>query len=66
MLRNQQYGSAPLAAESDAGPIALASGKNVSTNSTSRDDKGNRDVPSVLLTPKSITKDNVDSSTPIG
>jgi D-xylose transport system substrate-binding protein len=40
--------------------IALASGKNVSTNSTSRDDKGNRDVPSVLLTPKSITKDNVD------
>jgi D-xylose transport system substrate-binding protein len=40
--------------------IALASGKNVSTNSTSRDDKGNRDVASVLLTPKSITKDNVD------
>jgi D-xylose transport system substrate-binding protein len=40
--------------------IALATGKDVSTNSTSRDDKGNRDVPSVLLTPKSITKDNVD------
>ncbi len=40
--------------------IALATGKQPKTNSTSRDDQGNRDVPSVLLTPKSITKDNVD------
>jgi D-xylose transport system substrate-binding protein len=40
--------------------IALAKGESVSTDSTSRDDKGNRDVPSVLLTPKSITKDNID------
>ncbi|WP_123027135.1 sugar ABC transporter substrate-binding protein [Mycolicibacterium stellerae] len=40
--------------------IALAKGEKVTTNSTSRDDTGKRDVPSVLLTPKSITKDNVD------
>ena len=40
--------------------IALANGQQPKTNSTSRDDKGNRDVPSVLLTPKSITKDNVN------
>jgi D-xylose transport system substrate-binding protein len=40
--------------------IALAKGEAVSTDSTSRDDKGNRDVPSVLLTPKAITKDNID------
>ncbi|BBX68131.1 MULTISPECIES: sugar ABC transporter substrate-binding protein [Mycolicibacterium] len=40
--------------------IALANGQTPETNSTSRDDQGNRDVPSVLLTPKSITKDNVD------
>lgn len=40
--------------------IALAGGKEPQTNSTSRDEDGGRDVPSVLLTPKSITKDNVD------
>jgi D-xylose transport system substrate-binding protein len=40
--------------------IALANGQTPETNSTSRDDQGDRDVPSVLLTPKSITKDNVD------
>jgi D-xylose transport system substrate-binding protein len=40
--------------------IALANGEQPTTNSTSRDDKGNRDVPSVLLTPKSITKDTID------
>ena len=40
--------------------IALVKGEKVSAGATSRDDKGNRDVPSVLLTPKSITKDNVD------
>jgi D-xylose transport system substrate-binding protein len=40
--------------------IALANGQQPKTNNTSRDDKGNRDVPSVLLTPKSITKDTID------
>jgi D-xylose transport system substrate-binding protein len=40
--------------------IALANGERPKTNSTSRDDTGNRDVPSVLLTPKSITKDTID------
>lgn len=40
--------------------IALAAGQQPETNSTSRDDQGNRDVPSVLLTPQSITKDTVD------
>jgi D-xylose transport system substrate-binding protein len=40
--------------------IALVKGEQPKTNSTSRDDTGNRDVPSVLLTPKSITKDNVN------
>ena len=40
--------------------IALANGEEPTTTSTSRDDTGGRDVPSVLLTPKSITKDNID------
>lgn len=40
--------------------IALAKGEQPETNNTSRDDQGERDVPSVLLTPKAITKDNVD------
>jgi D-xylose transport system substrate-binding protein len=40
--------------------IALAKGEQPKSNSTSRDDKGNRDVPSVLLTPKSITKDTIN------
>lgn len=40
--------------------IALAAGQQPETNSTSRDDQGGRDVPSVLLTPQSITKDTVD------
>lgn len=40
--------------------IALANGEEPKTTSTSRDDTGGRDVPSVLLTPKSITKDNID------
>jgi D-xylose transport system substrate-binding protein len=43
-----------------AAAIALAKGEQPKTNSTSRDDKGNRDVPSVLLTPKSITKDTIN------
>ncbi|ORB31945.1 sugar ABC transporter substrate-binding protein [Mycolicibacterium parafortuitum] len=40
--------------------IALANGEEPTTTATSRDDTGNRDVPSVLLTPKSITKDNIN------
>ncbi|MGW0159768.1 sugar ABC transporter substrate-binding protein [Mycobacterium sp. NPDC003323] len=40
--------------------ISLANGETPETTATSRDDTGNRDVPSVLLTPKSITKDNVN------
>jgi D-xylose transport system substrate-binding protein len=40
--------------------IALANGEQPQTNNTSRDDQGGRDVPSVLLTPKSITKDNMN------
>ncbi|MDA2889680.1 substrate-binding domain-containing protein [Mycolicibacterium sp. BiH015] len=40
--------------------IALANGEEPKTTSTSRDDTGGRDVPSVLLTPKSVTKDNID------
>jgi D-xylose transport system substrate-binding protein len=40
--------------------IALVNGEQPKANSTSRDDTGGRDVPSVLLTPKSITKDNVN------
>ena len=39
--------------------IALAQGGEAKTTSTSRDDTGKRDVPSVLLTPKSITKESV-------
>jgi D-xylose transport system substrate-binding protein len=39
--------------------ISLATGKPIATNGTSRDDTGKRDVPSVLLTPKSITKANI-------
>lgn len=39
--------------------IALANGEEPKTTSTSRDDTGGRDVPSVLLTPKSVTKDNI-------
>jgi D-xylose transport system substrate-binding protein len=40
--------------------IALATGQPVTTTATSRDDTGNRDVPSVLLQPQLITKDNVN------
>jgi D-xylose transport system substrate-binding protein len=40
--------------------IALATGQPVTTTATSRDDTGNRDVPSVLLQPQSITKENVN------
>mgnify|MGYP002652545992 CR=1 FL=1 len=39
--------------------IALVNGEEPKTTSTSRDDTGGRDVPSVLLTPKSVTKDNI-------
>lgn len=40
--------------------IALAKGEQVKTTANSRDDTGKRDVPSVLLQPKSITKDNIN------
>jgi D-xylose transport system substrate-binding protein len=39
--------------------IALAQGDEPETNGTTTDDEGGRDVPSVLLDPVSITKDNV-------
>src|SRR6478735_3530842 len=39
--------------------IGLAKGEKGETNGTSKDDEGNRDVPSVLLDPVSVTKDNV-------
>jgi D-xylose transport system substrate-binding protein len=39
--------------------IALAKGEKAETNGTTEDKTGNRQVPSILLTPKSITKDNV-------
>jgi D-xylose transport system substrate-binding protein len=40
--------------------IALANGQQPETTGTSRDDTGGRDVPSVLLMPQSITKDNIN------
>lgn len=40
--------------------IALATGQPVNTTATSRDDTGKRDVPSVLLQPQAITKQNVN------
>jgi D-xylose transport system substrate-binding protein len=39
--------------------IALVNGDEAKTNGTTADSEGARDVPSVLLTPESITKDNV-------
>ncbi|HET7350241.1 MAG TPA: substrate-binding domain-containing protein [Marmoricola sp.] len=39
--------------------IALANGEEGETNGTSQDTEGGREVPSVLLDPVSITKDNV-------
>jgi len=39
--------------------IGLTKGEKGETNGTSKDDEGNRDVPSVLLDPVSVTKDNV-------
>ncbi|MDG4783799.1 substrate-binding domain-containing protein [Micromonospora sp. WMMD961] len=39
--------------------IALAKGEKKDTGQTVKDPEGNRDVPSVLLTPKAIYKDNV-------
>jgi D-xylose transport system substrate-binding protein len=40
--------------------IALAKGEDPQTNGTTKDETGGRDVPSVLLDPVSITKDNVN------
>lgn len=39
--------------------IAMTKGQKGSTTGTVRDDTGNRDVPSVLLTPKAITRETV-------
>jgi D-xylose transport system substrate-binding protein len=39
--------------------IAITKGQKGTTTGTTRDDTGNRDVPSVLLDPKSITADSV-------
>ncbi|MGA9747523.1 MAG: substrate-binding domain-containing protein [Nocardioides sp.] len=39
--------------------IALANGEEAETNGTTEDSEGGRDVPSILLDPVSITKDNV-------
>ena len=39
--------------------IALASGEDAETTGTTKDSESGREVPSVLLEPKSITKDNV-------
>ncbi len=39
--------------------IALANGEDPDTNGTTEDTEGGREVPSVLLDPVSITKDNV-------
>jgi D-xylose transport system substrate-binding protein len=39
--------------------IGLTKGEKGETNGTSKDTEGNRDVPSVLLDPVSVTKDNV-------
>lgn len=41
--------------------ISLIKGEKGQTNGTVRDDTGNRDVPSMLLDPVAITKDNVKS-----
>jgi D-xylose transport system substrate-binding protein len=41
--------------------IALANGESAKTNGTTKDATGNREVPSVLLTPESITKETVKS-----
>lgn len=39
--------------------IALSKGEKAQTNGTTKDATGNRDVPSILLDPKAITKDTV-------
>ncbi|MFC7500569.1 sugar ABC transporter substrate-binding protein [Nocardioides sp. CPCC 206347] len=39
--------------------IALASGKDAETTGTTKDSESGREVPSILLEPKAITKDNV-------
>ncbi len=41
--------------------IALANGDDAETNGTTEDAEGDREVDSVLLTPESITKDNVQT-----
>ncbi len=54
------YKSAKLEAQALAdAAIALATGKDATTNGTTKDSEGKRDVPSILLDPQAITKDTV-------
>ena len=56
------YKSATLEANALAeAAIALATGEEAETTGTVEDSEGGRDVPSILLTPESITLDNVQS-----
>lgn len=41
--------------------IALAKGEDAETNGTTQDADGDREVPSILLTPESITADNIST-----
>ncbi|WP_067820419.1 sugar ABC transporter substrate-binding protein [Actinomadura kijaniata] len=52
----------PVKQEADAAAklaLAVLNGQKPETNGTTKDSKGNRDVPSVLLTPIGITKENI-------
>jgi D-xylose transport system substrate-binding protein len=64
ILKGDQCMSVYKSATQEAGAlakaaIALAKGDKAETNGTTEDSEGGREVPSILLTPQSITKDNV-------
>ncbi len=64
ILKGDQCMSVYKSATQEAGAlakaaIALAKGDKAETNGTTEDSEGKREVPSILLTPQSITKDNV-------
>lgn len=64
ILKGDQCMSVYKSAKQEAGAlaeaaIALAKGDKAETNGTTEDSDGGREVPSILLTPQSITKDNV-------
>ncbi len=64
ILKGDQCMSVYKSAKQEAGAlaeaaIALAKGEKADTNGTTEDSEGGREVPSILLTPQSITKDNV-------